>query len=185
MYKRQVAHATPGVTHLHWFCARSGAATGRATRAWMPPSDLWLARPRSEQHAEGGWYFELPPGAPGERRVREALPRAPERRVEADGGSDGDSEWDGESRPSRSARRRDAFEEVRDDIRAMSDFFSAGALPRDEAKRRAKKRTPVPLPPAAALFATAFRVLDRERGEDQGAAGAARRAWEGVFWKRY
>jgi hypothetical protein len=41
------------------------------------------------------------------------------------------------------------------------------------------------LPPAAALFATAFRVLDRERGEDQGAAGAARRAWEGVFGKRY
>jgi hypothetical protein len=180
-----VAHATPGVTHLHWFCARSGVVTGRATRAWMPPADLWLARPRSEQHAEGGWYFELPPGAPGERRVREALPRAPERRVEADGGSDGDSESDGESRPSRSARRRDAFEEVRDDIRAMSDFFFTE---RDEAKRRAKKRTPVPpvpLPPAAALFATAFRALDRERGEDQGAAGAARRAWEGVFGKRY
>ena len=181
-----VAHATPGVTHLHWFCKRSGVVTGRATRAWMPPADLWLARPRSEQHAEGGWYFELPPGAPGERRVREALPRAPERRVEADGGSDGDSEWDGESRPSRSARRRDAFEEVRDDIRAMSAFFSSG-FSRDAAEdgKKPKSPLPLPLPPAAALFATAFRALDRERGEDQGAAGAARRAWEGVFGKRY
>lgn len=171
-----VAHATPGVTHLHWFCARSGAATGRATRAWMPPADLWLARPRSEQHAEGGWYFELPPGAP-------AGPPGPRSRRVARG-SDAGSERGGDvDEGARS--ERDAFEEVRDDIRAMSDFFSAGALPRDEAKRRAKKRTPVPLPPAAALFATAFRVLDRERGEDQGAAGAARRAWEGVFGKRY
>jgi hypothetical protein len=150
----------------------------------MPPADLWLARPRSEQHAEGGWYFELPPGAPGERRVREALPRAPERRVEADGGSDGDSEWGGESRPSRSARRRDAFEEVRDDFRAMSAFFSSG-FSRDAAEDGKKPKSPLPLPPAAALFATAFRALDRERGEDQGAAGAARRAWEGVFGKRY
>ena len=171
-----VAHATPGVTHLHWFCARSGAATGRATRAWMPPADLWLARPRSEQHAEGGWYFELPPGAP-------AGPPGPQSRRVARG-SDAGSERGGDvDEGARS--ERDAFEEVRDDIRAMSDFFSAGALPRDEAKRRAKKRTPVPLPPAAALFATAFRALDRERGEDQGAAGAARRAWEGVFGKRY
>jgi curved DNA-binding protein CbpA len=187
-----VAHATPGVTHLHWFCARSGAATGRATRAWMPPADLWLARPRSEQHAEGGWYFELPPGRPGppgprSRRVARGAPdrRDEDRRDEAErGGSDAGSERGGDvDEGARS--ERDAFEEVRDDIRAMSDFFSAGALPRDEAKRRAKKRTPVPLPPAAALFATAFRVLDRERGEDQGAAGAARRAWEGVFGKRY
>jgi curved DNA-binding protein CbpA len=185
-----VAHATPGVTHLHWFCARSGAATGRATRAWMPPADLWLARPRSEQHAEGGWYFELPPGAPagppGPRSRRVAPDPAPDRRdLPAErGGSDAGSERGGDvDEGARS--ERDAFEEVRDDIRAMSDFFSAGALPRDEAKRRAKKRTPVPLPPAAALFATAFRVLDRERGEDQGAAGAARRAWEGVFGKRY
>ena len=184
-----VAHATPGVTHLHWFCARSGAATGRATRAWMPPADLWLARPRSEQHAEGGWYFELPPGRPGPpgpRSRRVAPDPAPDRRdLPAErGGSDAGSERGGDvDEGARS--ERDAFEEVRDDIRAMSDFFSAGALPRDEAKRRAKKRTPVPLPPAAALFATAFRVLDRERGEDQGAAGAARRAWEGVFGKRY
>ena len=182
-----VAHATPGVTHLHWFCARSGAATGRATRAWMPPADLWLARPRSEQHAEGGWYFELPPGAPaappGPRSRRVAPDPAPDRRdLPAErGGSDAGSERGGDvDEGARS--ERDAFEEVRDDIRAMSDFFFTE---RDEAKRRAKKRTPVPLPPAAALFATAFRVLDRERGEDQGAAGAARRAWEGVFGKRY
>ena len=187
-----VAHATPGVTHLHWFCARSGAATGRATRAWMPPADLWLARPRSEQHAEGGWYFELPPGRPGppgprSRRVARGAPdrRDEDRRDEAErGGSDAGSERGGDvDEGARS--ERDAFEEVRDDIRAMSDFFFTE---RDEAKRRAKKRTPVPpvpLPPAAALFATAFRALDRERGEDQGAAGAARRAWEGVFGKRY
>ena len=187
-----VAHATPGVTHLHWFCARSGAATGRATRAWMPPADLWLARPRSEQHAEGGWYFELPPGRPGppgprSRRVARGAPdrRDEDQRDEAErGGSDAGSERGGDvDEGARS--ERDAFEEVRDDIRAMSDFFFTE---RDEAKRRAKKRTPVPpvpLPPAAALFATAFRALDRERGEDQGAAGAARRAWEGVFGKRY
>ena len=166
-----VAHATPGVTHLHWFCARSGAATGRATRAWMPPSDLWLARPRSEQHAEGGWYFELPPGPPGASRTRSAS-RARRNKKGVAGRT-----------------TRDAFEEVSDDIRAMSDFFASASAHEDSdeawATERSARATPVPLPPAAALFATAFRALDRERGEDQSAAGAARRAWEGVFGKRY
>jgi hypothetical protein len=43
-----VAHATPGVTHLHWFDAATGAAAGAATRAWMPPgvADMWLVAPR-------------------------------------------------------------------------------------------------------------------------------------------
>ena len=166
-----VAHATPGVTHLHWFCARSGAATGRATRAWMPPSDLWLARPRSEQHAEGGWYFELPPGPPDASRTRSAS-RARRNKKGVAGRT-----------------TRDAFEEVSDDIRAMSDFFASASAHEDSdeawATERSARATPVPLPPAAALFATAFRALDRERGEDQSAAGAARRAWEGVFGKRY
>ena len=166
-----VAHATPGVTHLHWFCARSGAATGRATRAWMPPSDLWLARPRSEQHAEGGWYFEPPPGPPGASRTRSAS-RARRNKKGVAGRT-----------------TRDAFEEVSDDIRAMSDFFASASAHEDSdeawATERSARATPVPLPPAAALFATAFRALDRERGEDQSAAGAARRAWEGVFGKRY
>ena len=124
---------------------------------------------------------------PTNRRVARGAPdrRDEDRRDEAErGGSDAGSERGGDvDEGARS--ERDAFEEVRDDIRAMSDFFFTE---RDEAKRRAKKRTPVPpvpLPPAAALFATAFRALDRERGEDQGAAGAARRAWEGVFGKRY
>ena len=179
-----VAHATPGVTHLHWFCARSGAATGRATRAWMPPADLWLARPRSEQHAEGGWYFELPPGPPGGSRVRAAARR--DRRRDAGDAGRFFSRGDAGATGSRAERRRDAFEEVADDVRAMSDFFFAASRSSDgRANERRKSATPVPTPPAAALFATAFRALDRERGEDQGAAGAARRAWERFFGKRY
>ena len=47
------------------------------------------------------------------------------------------------------------------------------------------KRVGAPLPPAAALFTTAFRLLDRERGEDHGVGGVVRRAWTGVFGSRY
>ena len=43
-----VAHATPGVTHLHWFDANTGVCVGRGTRAWVPPADFWLVAPRSE-----------------------------------------------------------------------------------------------------------------------------------------
>ena len=43
-----VAHATPGVTHLHWFDARTGVCVGRGTRAWFPPADFWLVAPRRE-----------------------------------------------------------------------------------------------------------------------------------------
>ena len=43
-----VAHATPGVAHLHWFDARTGVCVGRGTRAWVPPADFWLVAPRSE-----------------------------------------------------------------------------------------------------------------------------------------
>ena len=77
-----VAHATPGVTHLHWFDAITGVCVGRGTRAWVPPSDLWLFAPRSDDHDAGGWYFELPPGAPN--RGDEPLPgeREPSRRLE-------------------------------------------------------------------------------------------------------
>jgi hypothetical protein len=32
-----------------------------------------------------------------------------------------------------------------------------------------------------ALFTTAFRLLDRERGEEHGVEGAARRAWNALF----
>ena len=49
-----VAHATPGVTHLHWFDATRGTCVGRATRAWMPPGADWFAAPRSVHHANGG-----------------------------------------------------------------------------------------------------------------------------------
>ena len=47
------------------------------------------------------------------------------------------------------------------------------------------RRRGAPLPPAAALFTAAFRLLDRERGEDHGVGGAVRRAWASVFGSRY
>ena len=46
-----VAHATVGVAHLHWFDA-AGVCVGRASRPWLPPSEMWLFAPRSEEHSE-------------------------------------------------------------------------------------------------------------------------------------
>jgi hypothetical protein len=47
-----------------------------------------------------------------------------------------------------------------------------------------RRRRCTPLPPAVALFTTAFRLLDRERGNEHGVLGAARRAWTSVFGGR-
>ena len=159
-----VAHATPGVTHLHWFDALRGECVGRATRAWMPPGAHWLAAPRSVDHARGGWYFELPPGPP---RARDA-------RV-------------GENRriPGRAASRH-VFDEFRDDF---TEGLGLGLGFRDRAgtgASKAKAKPPAtPIPPAAAIFTAAFRTLDRERGENHGVEGAMRRVWTSVFGARY
>jgi len=61
---------------------------------------------------------------------------------------------------------------------------------KSEAETRALPGPPprlrcAPLPPAVALFTTAFRLLDHERGEEHRVRGAARRAWTSVFGGRY
>ena len=163
-----VAHATPGVTHLHWFDARTGVCVGRGTRAWVPPADFWLVAPRSDAHDGGGWYFELPPGAPDIHEVDESSGR-----IEA-----GPSGFGGRG------GRRHVFDEFMEDFE-RGFGFGGKAEAGDEEKARGRKRVGAPLPPAAALFTTAFRLLDRERGEDHGVGGVVRRAWTGVFGSRY
>lgn len=163
-----VAHATPGVTHLHWFDARTGICVGRGTRAWVPPADFWLVAPRSDGHDSGGWYFELPPGAPDIHEVDESSGR-----IEA-----GPSGFGGRG------GRRHVFDEFMEDFE-RGFGFGGKAEAGDEEKARGRKRVGAPLPPAAALFTTAFRLLDRERGEDHGVGGVVRRAWTGVFGSRY
>jgi hypothetical protein len=80
------------------------------------------------------------------------------------------------------ARDDDAFRAAGRDFRAFAK--AAGADPDAAARRR---RDAVALPPAVALFCTAFRLLDRERGEARsaGGGGAVRRMWERVFGRRY
>lgn len=157
-----VSHATPGVTHLHWFDAETGEAAGRASRAWMPPSGLWMVTPRSDDHTNGGWYFELPPGPPRERRHAGLLAA---------------SEAVGKRR-----RRRGAWDEFRDDVTTAMRFGAKmGWMAPPGEGLGSRRRRCAPLPPAVALFTTAFRLLDRERGEDHGFEGAARRAWVSIF----
>ena len=173
-----VAHATPGVTHLHWFDAITGVCVGRGTRAWVPPSDLWLFAPRSDDHDAGGWYFELPPGPPGRDEPR--AEREPSRRLERGDG--------------RESPRRHVFDEFVEDFGRgfglgagdpSGGSTSSGDGLRRGSTSRGGGRRGAPLPPAAALFTVAFRLLDRERGEDHGVGGAVRRAWAGVFGSRY
>ena len=159
------AHATPGVTHLHWFCSRSKKVVGKATRAWLPPTELWLVQPRSNEHSTGGWYFELPPGPPGGSQRQKALAQ-----IEAD--------VDEILKQNKHGAKRDVFQEVADDMGNMKQFFKGDGV-------GTKKILPVALPPAAALFTTAFRLLDRERGEEHGVQGVAQRAWSSVFGGRY
>ena len=170
-----VAHATPGVTHLHWFDAITGVCVGRGTRAWVPPSDLWLFAPRSDDHDAGGWYFELPPGAPN--RGDEPLPgeREPSRRLEPSRGG-------GREPP----QQRHVFDEFVEDFERGLGFKrrGEGSSEGSSLSERGRRRG-APLPPAAALFTAAFRLLDRERGEDHGVGGAVRRAWASVFGSRY
>lgn len=169
-----VAHATPGVTHLHWFDAITGVCVGRGTRAWVPPSDLWLFAPRSDDHDSGGWYFELPPGPPSSRdEPREE--REPSRRLEPNrrGGARGAPRGGG----------KHVFDEFVEDFERGFGFGASEGV--ESRRRRRVGRRGAPLPPAAALFTAAFRLLDRERGEDHGVGGAVRRAWERVFGSRY
>lgn len=49
---------TPGVHHLTWMSANTGIIECRATRGWLPPSNLWYFDPRTETHDIGGWYIE-------------------------------------------------------------------------------------------------------------------------------
>ena len=160
-----VAHATPGVTHLHWFDATRGTCVGRATRAWMPPGADWLAAPRSVHHANGGWYFELPPGPPRATR------RVPEHR-----------------RIPGPAASRHVFDEFRDDftegLGLGFGFGDRGRGVRFGNRAGASRAKPTAVPPAAAIFTAAFRTLDRERGENHGVEGAMRRAWTSVFGAR-
>uniref|UniRef100_A0A061R9Y8 Heat shock protein binding n=1 Tax=Tetraselmis sp. GSL018 TaxID=582737 RepID=A0A061R9Y8_9CHLO len=60
---------------------RLGRVECRCTRAWLPPSALWLFRPRAETHDTGGWYFERytecsPYGRRGSHRLEPLLPAA-------------------------------------------------------------------------------------------------------------
>jgi len=48
-----VAHRTLGVRSLTWMQGRLGRVECRCTRAWLPPSALWLFRPRAETHDTG------------------------------------------------------------------------------------------------------------------------------------
>ena len=175
-----VAHATPGVTHLHWFDARTGVCVGRGTRAWVPPSDLWLFAPRSDDHDGGGWYFELPPGPPGRDEPREE--REPSRRLE-------NANRRGE-RGAPPGGNKHVFDEFVEDFERGFGFGKGNklviTLGEGVGSRSGRVgRRGAPLPPAAALFTAAFRLLDRERGEDHGVGGAVRRAWERVFGSRY
>ena len=158
-----VAHATPGVTHLHWFDATRGTCVGRATRAWMPPGAHWFAAPRSVHHARGGWYFELPPGPPArETRASRKTDEFPARGVAA--------------RLRRVPGRFHRGFRARVRVRGSRDRGSF------ESGQGVAPATPVP--PAAAIFTAAFRTLDRERGENHGVEGAMRRAWTSVFGAR-
>ena len=76
------------------------------------------------------------------------------------------------------ARRKHVFDEFRDDFRAG---FGFGGDDGGKPSPRRRRRRCAPLPPAVALFTTAFRLLDRERGDDHGVEGAARRAWSSIF----
>ena len=184
---RVVAHATPLVTHLHWFCSATGRCVGRAQRAWAPPSDTWLVPPRSEAHDAGGWYFELPPGPPT-RVVRTAKRRGFIVGGDGERATGRSRRSDGKTPPAEDAFSDDdafgvdsAFGAVREDARRFGAAmgFEAGAF---DSKNR-KEATPIP--PAVAVFTAAFRLLDRERGEEHGVAAAARRAWATVFGGRY
>jgi curved DNA-binding protein CbpA len=155
------AAATPGVTHLHWFCENTKKVVGKATRAWLPPPGFWALPPRSTEHAHGGWYFELGRLDVNDKR-QGALPK-----IETDANE--------------LFKTRDAFQEVADDITAAKKFFKGGK----DTNREEKQVPPVPLPPAAAVFTTGFRLLDRERGEKHGVKGAVERAWASVFGGRY
>jgi len=109
----------------------------------------------------------LPPGAPDIHEVDESSGR-----IEA-----GPSGFVGHG-------GRHVFDEFMEDFErgfGLRGKAEAG----DEEKARGRKRVGAPLPPAAALFTTAFRLLDRERGEYHGVGGVVRRAWTGVFGSRY
>lgn len=71
-----VLYATPLVTHLTLLSA-AGRVEWRASRAWMPPSSLWLFAPRGASHAAqsgaSSWYFEQ---RLRERRRADLLPPA-------------------------------------------------------------------------------------------------------------
>ena len=82
------------------------AVAGRATRAWVPPVDLWLVDPRSDNHAGGGWYFELPPGPPRPPR-RSRRRRETPRRF-----------------PGTATGEKHVWEEFREDFRSGSGFGS-------------------------------------------------------------
>ena len=41
----------------HIGIATPSATVGRAQRAWLPPSSVWLFKPRSYQHDIGGWFI--------------------------------------------------------------------------------------------------------------------------------
>ena len=143
------------------FCENTKKVVGKATRAWLPPPGFWALPPRSTEHAHGGWYFEL--GRLGVNDKRQgALPK-----IETDANE--------------LFKTRDAFQEVADDITAAKKFFKGGK----DTNREEKQVPPVPLPPAAAVFTTGFRLLDRERGEKHGVKGAVERAWASVFGGRY
>ena len=110
----------------------------------------------------------MPPGAPDIHEVDESSGR-----IEAGGSGFGGG-----------GGRRHVFDEFMEDFErgfGLRGKAEAG----DEEKARGRKRVGAPLPPAAALFTTAFRLLDRERGEDHGVGGVVRRAWTGVFGSRY
>ena len=74
------------------------------------PTDFWLVAPRSDTHASGGWYFELPPGRPRRHPPTgpglKALPRRPgeERGRGGLGSSGGAGAADGDGAPPKPRR---------------------------------------------------------------------------------
>jgi len=49
---------TPLVRHLDFLNAGGNICVAQARRAWLPPSNLWLFKPRSYAHDTGGWSIE-------------------------------------------------------------------------------------------------------------------------------
>jgi len=48
---------SPGVQSLTFYNKR-GFVEFRGSRAWLPPSSLWVWEPRDTRFSNGGWYFE-------------------------------------------------------------------------------------------------------------------------------